>query len=424
MSRASLLGAILIIAGGTIVTAAEVRIDWDHVLSTKGSTRATAYAASNKVITIGAKTHVAWLDSVSDTMISTLDHETGQWSEPVLVGSGLDNHGGPALCADSKGYLHVAFGPHHGPLQYAVSARPNDASEWVQMPPFGDTATYPALVCGADDTLYCTYRGLKSPWKLVFQKLPAGGEWSAPVALVDAAVQSGYTQFGNPLCLAPDGTLHVAFHVYDLHPAAGKAVGHLQSTDGGDTWTLADGTAISLPYTPQQPGWIVQGSELDMRVGGIDCDPDGRPYLTVSTYKPAPATADLWRFTGDAWQRVELSPVLRNAGAGPACLMGPLCFDEQGRLHVAIEASRDGAWGGAGSETYLLLSADRGDTFEVLPISVPDAGAANWLANIERHTGHNNVVGPVIQYTHGVAGEGCTPEDVTEVHAVRIVVDG
>ena len=52
-------------------------------LSGHGCGRATAYSKSNKIVTIGDKTHAAWLDSQDGkfwTRIRTLDRATGQWS--------------------------------------------------------------------------------------------------------------------------------------------------------------------------------------------------------------------------------------------------------------------------------------------------------------------------------------------------------
>ncbi|NCQ31191.1 MAG: hypothetical protein GW802_27920, partial [Armatimonadetes bacterium] len=42
------------------------------VLSTNGSTRATGYEMSTKIITANGKVFVAWLDRVSDTQVRTL----------------------------------------------------------------------------------------------------------------------------------------------------------------------------------------------------------------------------------------------------------------------------------------------------------------------------------------------------------------
>ena len=78
-----------------------------EILSETGCGRATAYAETNKIVTWHDKTHVAWLDSVAEgfrVRVRTLDRNAGTWSSVHTVGEAYDNHGGPALTVDSKGY--------------------------------------------------------------------------------------------------------------------------------------------------------------------------------------------------------------------------------------------------------------------------------------------------------------------------------
>jgi len=121
-----------------------------YTLSHNGCGRATGYAESNKIVTIGEKTHAVWLDSEGDKFlvrVRTLDRETETWSPVYTVGEAHDNHGGPALTADSAGHLHIVYFPHHHPFRYRRSVRPNDASEWADEILFGKLCTYSSLVC-------------------------------------------------------------------------------------------------------------------------------------------------------------------------------------------------------------------------------------------------------------------------------------
>ena len=59
------------------------------LLSSQGCGRATAYHKTNKIVTLGGKTHVAWLDSISlgfRVRVRTLDHAGGEWSPTFTVG--------------------------------------------------------------------------------------------------------------------------------------------------------------------------------------------------------------------------------------------------------------------------------------------------------------------------------------------------
>lgn len=131
-------------------------MDEIFVLAADGCGRATGYAETNKIVTLDGKTHVTWLDSVAEgfrVRIRTFTHATGQWSPTITVGDAHDNHGGPALAVDSKGYLHIVYYPHHHPFRYRHSLRPNDAAEWSEETQIGERCTYPTLMVGPDDTL-------------------------------------------------------------------------------------------------------------------------------------------------------------------------------------------------------------------------------------------------------------------------------
>jgi hypothetical protein len=394
----------------------------EHVLSTTGSTRGTAYTMSNKIVTLGARTHVAWLDAVSKTMVATFDNEKREWLGQWLVGEGHDNHGGPALTCDSEGYLHIVFGPHGGEFQYFRSARPSDASEWVAVGLFGVNGTYPSLVCDSKDTLHCTYRGMTPPLKLAYQRRPRDGDWSEPVALVDAAVPDGYTQYTNALTLGPDDSLHLAFHVYDLHPAAGKAIGYLRSTDGGDSWMLADGTPVELPFSPDKTGMVEQGPGLDMRACNVALSPEGHPYFIAAHFETTLSTTHIWRWDGTAWRRIDLTPVVQKQLPGCGTGRGTLSFDAEGGLWVSSQAEGQNEQGELVSWIVVLYSGDRGETFETVVASPPSPGGdvRNWYPSLERPTGHHDVGVPHLLYTRGVKGKDNSDPVGTEIRFLEL----
>ena len=91
------VGGAAIGAALTQVDAAQTPTDGDapapFLLSTTGCGRATGYAETNKIVTMGDKTHVAWCDSVADgfrVRVRTLDRSTGQWSPTYTVGEAYD----------------------------------------------------------------------------------------------------------------------------------------------------------------------------------------------------------------------------------------------------------------------------------------------------------------------------------------------
>ncbi len=403
-------------------TETDVKIISSTVLSINGSTRATAYMMSNKTITANNKIFVAWLDKPSDIQIKMYDIQTDQWSETVLLGMGIDNHAGPAITMDSQGYIHAVFGPHHNPFQYRVSKNPYDINEWSEIERFGITATYPSLLCDAEDNLHIVYRGGNEPWGIIYQNKTKGQVWSEPVEIVHAGVKDGYTQYGNPLVLSSDGVLHLAFHIYDMHPAAGKSIGYLKSEDNGKTWENVKGERIELPAKPGTNCYIEQSETLDMRIGNVAVDSNGIPWLTAFHNETNPRTSLLWHFDGVKWHSQNLVLEIQNVYPEWELLYCGLTFDRDGIMYIpAIIQKIEGSthWGDPSQETILLYSSDKGASFKILPISELDPSLPNWLINIERPYSPKKIGVPSLLYTHGNPGTTVTDGDATEVIYVR-----
>jgi len=395
----------LLCAGAMLGASAEKPLALGSVqlLSERGSTRAARYAVSNKIVTLGGKTHVAWLDSISQTMVATYDRGADAWGDAVKVGDGADNHGGPALTCDSEGFLHIVFGPHTGPFQYCRSARPNDAAAWVKQPEFGDHATYPSMVCDDADTLHIIYRGGDDPRKLLYQRKAKGGAWSAPRILVHPDIKSGYTHYHSALTIAPDDSLHISYDIY-RHGAA-KCAGHMMSRDHGDTWTLADGSALALPVTPKSEAFFKR-VDTALKTAGIVCDSKGRPWITVSG-------PEVWHHDGAQWRCIvprQLLPALVDAQELSG--VGPPALDVRDRLYVPAMLGR---------EVVMLYSIDQGASFQLLHVFPPDETLPHTGLNMERPTGHHVVEIPWLLFSTGEKGPDCFGEGIFhKVRAVRL----
>jgi putative BNR repeat neuraminidase len=379
-------------------TVAEVKL-----LSERGSTRSTRYAVTNKIVTLNGKTHFAWLDSISQTMTATCDHGAETWSAATKVGDGCDNHGGPALTCDSEGFLHIVFGPHHGPFQHCHSARPNDASEWVTLPEFGVNATYPSMVCDDQDTLHIIYRGGGDPRRLLYQRQPKGSVWSEPVALAHSGIEKGYTHFHSSLTIAPDQSLHISYDIY-FRPAA-KCAGHMMSKDRGATWTLADGAALELPVTPTADAFFKR-SETGLGTMGVVCDSKSRPWISV-------LGSEIWHHDGTQWQCITIADALSGtfAGCKPGS-PGPLTIDTRDRVYLPVLMDGD---------FVLLHSGDRGASFVGLPVFPRDAKLPHTGLQIERPTGHNTVEIPWLLFATGEKGPDCFGKGIyQQVRVVRL----
>ncbi len=403
--------SLLVSVGGTAVPL-EI-----FTLSEVGSSRGTAYAASNKIVTLGGLTHVAWLDSVSITQVCTYDNSTGKLGPVVEVGRGHDNHGGPSMCADSEGYLHMVFGPHHHPFQYRRSLRPNDSTEWTRVSTFGNKATYPSLVCDAQDTLHVAYRQSGNVWRMMYQRKPKAKAWSEPVALLSVPCK-GYTQWGNALCIGENGRIHLGFHLYAVEKyKAGFGFGYFYSDDHGDNWRTADGAVVDLPATAETCRPIRMSPDMDVRVGNLAVAPSGTVYMTVTSRSDSERVDELWKLEDGTWQSIDLRPFLDPPWDRIAS--GVVSVAEDGAIYVAV-CSGDNTWGGPGREIHLLVSRDEGQTFDTQAVSTPDPALANWLPNIERNMGHAPVQRPHLVFTHGGPGEKNSNPAATGIQFVAL----
>lgn len=403
------------------------------MLSRTGSTRGTAYTMSNKILTADGKTHAVWLDQINKTYVRTYFHKTKRWGKPVHIGTGDDNHAGPALAMDSKGYLHVVFGPHHNPIQYAVSKRPNTSTSWVRQKSLGGVcATYPSLICDSDDALHVCYRGAldeERPWGIMYQRKPQGGDWTTPVKLLDSQGPAAYTQYTNALHLAGDGTIYLSFHIVraterDHRDTKGRGFGIMCSKDRGDTWRAVGGDRLDLPATPASPCVLEFDEGIDVRMSNVTCDRSrsGKPCFTLNRRETGTPETVLFRWRPEGWHTVRLLPEAQKLQ--PQCAMWDVfsvSIAEDGILYAAGPiGDPNGGWAHQSNEMVLLTSRDGGDSFAAYRVSDPQPAAPSWLPSLERQTGHNKVYVPNLVYTHGQGGKGCSPDVDTEIRFVSL----
>ncbi len=394
------------------------------LLSENGCGRATGYAESNKIVRIDNKTHVAWLDSEKENFwvrIKTYNHNTETWSPAYAIGEAYDNHGGPALTVDSKGYLHIVYYPHHHPFRYRQSKQPNDASEWTDVVEFGNRCTYPTLVCGKDDTLYLTCReSSDQQWRMNMYKKPPGKEWQGPKTLLIGNAPSGYTRWQDSLAFSPNSnTLHMGFMIYEREPhESGYAIGYMRTQDGGKTWEKANGAPIDLPASPSNID-LIDGSAKpqatpNFRPGAIAVAHDGTPWMIYSQLHEQPFNTWLAHPNSEGqWQRQELLPLIRKRWPNRSVQTpGCLAFDQKGAMYITlttVHSNQEGNaafWGNVTNEVIALISKDQGNTFDLYQISTPDINIPNWLPNLQRPTQPKLIKNaPSLIFTHGTRGE-------------------
>jgi hypothetical protein len=409
------------------------------LLSGEGSGRATAYAASPKIITFDGKTHAAWLDTPEEGFrirIRTLDHATGEWGTATTIGEATDNHGGPALTIDEEGYLHVVYYSHHHPFRYRRSLRPNDSTAWTDYEEFGLHLTYPSLVCAADGTLILLARHSydNKPWELELWRKSPGEDWRAQEGIVRSRFPGVYSHYAATLAWGPDHQrLHLSTRVYEAVSSdaslAHNTFGHLVSDDTGLTWRRHDGTPVALPATVGTIDVIERADGMighSMNSGAMAVDAAGVPHLvygrrvddTGHAYLVTPRTDGSWRHE---YLNVHLPKSYRDWDLFP---YGGVSFGADGTCHIVgvMMQLKSGVheWGETTGEIVRLRRAPGEEAFTVDIYNAPDANSPRWMPNVERPTGFNEIPDrPSFIYTDGVRGRGLHDQLSNRVYWVR-----
>jgi hypothetical protein len=411
-----------------VAAAKTAQLPIPFVLSNEGSGRATGYGEASKIITAAGKTHVAWLDATAETFrvrVRTLDLATNRWSPTVDIGPAHDNHGGPALTIDSQGYLHIVYFPHHRPFHYRRSLRPHDASAWSPEIIFGESLSYPVLLCAPDDTLIMTcrryYEGNDQPNEVELWKKPAKGEWARQRVLLRSR-HLDYAHFQDALAWGEDHrTIHLSCRIYETNPVKGakpiETLGYLRSPDMGITWQKLDGSPVALPATADTVEILGHGggdTGRTLYAGALAVSPQGVPHLLHSIRENGVGHTYLATPLADhsGWSRRDLHEFLPTAWRDHDLVMtGAITFSASGRATIIATLAKLGPgevdWGHPSTEIVRLWSDDDTRTFKSEVLTPTDPKQPHWLPNLERPTGHHAIPEePGIIYLAGGAGAG------------------
>lgn len=274
------------------------------------------------------KTFVVYPDKDQNPVTAVYDHALRRWSEPVVAGRKslvTDDHGNPAMLIDRKGYLHVFYGCHGGPMRYVRSVRPEDISEWKDMPEPAPRATYPQVFEMADGTIFLFYRNGNHTDDWVYRTSGDGGDtWSGETVVIDGVPprECWYVQ----LARGPGETLHAGFvwkddtndlkapgpeyvHRYDLF--------HMWRDTGG-TWRNTAGQTLSLPLSKADAYRLCRVYDSQARnqlTGGssVAVDRHGRPHLLFRVAGPYGTTVYrhmLASWNGRDWDFADVGPAV------------------------------------------------------------------------------------------------------------------
>jgi hypothetical protein len=310
-----------------------------------GSERATAYAASSKVVRFGHQTYITYLDVDFKARVAALDHRTGKWEGPAVIGQGVDNHAGGALVVTRDGILHLVYGPHGNPMRYLHTLSPGDIHSWGEPQELGVRTTYPSLVATPEGALYLAYRGHDDPrstdwleWQLAFHTRTPGGAWSRGAVMADlpSTTETRRANYHHRLRRDARGRLHLAWT--NILVAPGR-VYYLWSGDNGKTWSdRPGGAALKLPVNNDGPAPVYTSKDANLMLT-MAPDAAGLPHLLYGPEYGSSTVEHVVPGKDGQWRKLSGFHM-----PGKTIWLHQSNFDRQGRLHATFFAEDSGRW--------------------------------------------------------------------------------
>ena len=269
-----------------------------------------------------------------------------------------DAHNTWSIAVDGAGYLHLSGNHHNSPLRYARSANPYNITAWTRPAMVGTdetSVTYPQFVALPDGRLLVFYRSGQAGAGNVFCNRydPGTQVWTRIGDPLIDAVASGESPYLHYVSAGSDGSIHIAVIWRASTAETNNDVCHARTLDGGSTWQLMDGTALTLPLT--HAGWPPAlntpptNSGL-LNGGGLAVDQAGRPHvgneMWLSPSDRRTQYAHLY-WTGSAWANEVLTdwqypmPFPSTANAVNAELSRPVLVCHAERTYLLYRHNRE-----------------------------------------------------------------------------------
>lgn len=296
-------------------------------------------------------------------MASWYDHTKHRVPKPTVVhvSPGVDDpHDNPSISIDPDGYIWVfVSGRSTRRAGYIYRSREpytTDRFELVRE----DEFTYPQPWWTEDGVLHLFTR-YSNGRELYLERSPDGQQWEEPLKVAGIGGHYQVSSWNN-------GVLGTFFN---RHPGGNvdqrTDLYYIQSRDGGESWTTADGTEVQLPIDEEDHPARVRNLSTDGRLQytvDLNQDRDGHPillYVTSDSHEAGPGSEPrLWelsRWTGSEWVHSVVARSDHNYD------LGSLFVLEDRWVIVGPTGTGPQAWG-TGGELERWESRDQGATWE------------------------------------------------------------
>jgi len=264
--------------------------------SKRGSSRATAYIDSNKiVIESDSVFYYTYLENNENKFRIVISKTAEKITEKyVVVDNVKDNHGGGAILQDSQGILHLFYSGHAGVLYHKKNETRGDISKWTTIDSIAGNFTYPSAAYDLKSNklfVVARERILPNDWRVSFFKKKMGGKFGSGKKLLSNNyqswkaenlklhfTQSGYSRWNKSLVQGKKSELYLFFKNYEYTPAnlnfdyfderggSSYFISYLFSNNNGETWK--SGTVAKKESFLPQDLQLISGTRLPRKKSG------------------------------------------------------------------------------------------------------------------------------------------------------------
>ena len=271
----------------------------------------TAVFRNNSLVTRGDTQYISYYDGDGYLTLGKRRLGTGEWTlhRSQYRGNVKDAHNVISMMVDGDGYLHLSFDHHGHKLNYCRSIAPDTLVLGDKEPMTGsgeEDVTYPEFYLLSGGDLLFVYRsGASGRGNLVMNRYDLKTRrWTrVQDVLIDGEDErNAYWQ----LCVDARGTIHLSWVWRETwHVETNHDLCYARSSDGGKTWSRADGTPYALPIRLANAEYacrIPQNSEL-INQTSMSTDAEGHPYI-ATYWRDADSDVPQYRIVwhdGTAW---------------------------------------------------------------------------------------------------------------------------
>jgi len=229
------------------------------------------------------KQYYGWVDQNGTVHVSERSLPDGSWTtyDTGRSATVTDSHEYTAIGIDADGYLHMCWGMHSDPLNYAVSDNPHDPSSFTDSSMTGNnlsSVTYPQWMWEGDKFLYASREGDALDGDLTLKAYDVStGSWSdRQNTWIDG---EGDVVYADNFILQ-DGRLHATFifRTTESAPLKHENYTYVFSDDHGSTWEQLDGSTVSTPIAQSNTTAFLDGGDVS-NSQSLDIDGSGHPHV-------------------------------------------------------------------------------------------------------------------------------------------------